>query len=200
MNRLKVSSYAKQMGLSVQTVRNMYHAGKIPGMQLESGTILLDDPSEALRPDRGAALYARVSSSQNKDNLISQMKRLEDYASARGYRVEHSVSEVGSGLNDSRKKFLTLLDKEWDVLVVEHKDRLTRFGFTYLEKVAELKGARIEVINSSTDDDDLMQDFVSVITSFCARLYGQRRGKRKTEKIIEELNHAGDENPQVLSE
>lgn len=188
------------MGLSVQTVRNMYHAGKIPGVQLESGTILLDDPSESLSPDRGAALYARVSSSQNKDNLISQMKRLEDYASARGYRVEHSVSEVGSGLNDSRKKLLTLLDKEWDVLVVEHKDRLTRFGFTYLEKVAELKGARIEVINSSTDDDDLMQDLVSVITSLCTRLYGHRRGDRKTEKIIEELSHAGDENPQVLSE
>lgn len=198
MNRLKVSAYAKKIGLSVQTVRNMYHAGKIPGVQLESGTILLDDPSEVLKPDRGAALYARVSSSQNKDNLIEQMRRLEDYASARGYRVEYSVSEVGSGLNDSRKKLLTLLDKEWDVLVVEHKDRLTRFGFTYLEKVAELKGARIEVINSSIDDNDLMQDFVSVITSFCARLYGQRRGTRKTEKIIEELNHEGDESPQVL--
>lgn len=200
MNRIKVSTYAQRVGLSVQTVRNMYHKGIIQGVQLESGTILLDDPDEAIKKDRGVALYARVSSSQNKDNLISQMERLQNYASAHGYRIEHSVSEIGSGLNDSRKKLLALLDKEWDVLIVEHKDRLTRFGFTYLEKVVELKGARIEVINSAVDEDDLMQDFVSVITSFCARLYGQRRGRRKTEKIIEELHHAGDKSSQVLPE
>lgn len=139
----------------------MYHEGLIPGVQLPTGTILLDDPDEVLVEDRGVALYARVSSSQNKDNLITQMSRLQDYASARGYRVAHSVSEVGSGLNDSRKKLLDLLDKDWDVLVVEHKDRLTRFGFTYLEKVAQLKGARIEVINLSANNDDLEEELNS---------------------------------------
>jgi len=139
----------------------MYHEGLIPGVQLPTGTILLDDPDEVLVEDRGVALYARVSSSQNKDNLITQMSRLQDYASARGYRVAHSVSEVGSGLNDSRKKLLDLLDKDWDVLVVEYKDRLTRFGFTYLEKVAHLKGARIEVINLSANNDDLDEELNS---------------------------------------
>jgi predicted site-specific integrase-resolvase len=68
---------------------------------------------------------------------------------------------VGSGLNDSRKKLLDLLDKDWDVLVVEYKDRLTRFGFTYLEKVAHLKGARIEVINLSANNDDLDEELNS---------------------------------------
>ena len=77
------------------------------------------------------------------------------------------------------------VDKDWDILIVEHKDRLTRFGFTYLQKVAELKGAKIEVINEVENKDDLMQDFVSVVTSFCARLYGQRRGKR----IIKDLTN-----------
>lgn len=189
MNRIKVSTYAQKVGLSSQAVRSYFHAGMISGIQLDTGTILLDDPDEALAQDKGVALYSRVSSSQNRDNLIRQQQRLRDYASAKGYKVSYDVTEIGSGLNDSRGKLLQLLDKEWDILIVEHKDRLTRFGFTYLQKIAELKGAKIEVINTVEDKDDLMQDFVSVVTSFCARIYGQRRGKRKTESIIEELTH-----------
>ena len=179
MNRIKVSTYAKRVGLSPQAVRSYFHAGKIPGIQLDTGTILLDDPDSILKKEKGAALYSRVSSSQNKDNLLRQQQRLRDYSSAKGYQISYDVTEIGSGLNDSRSKLLNLLDKDWDILIVEHKDRLTRFGFTYLQKVAELKGAKIEVINEVENKDDLMQDFVS----FCARLYGQR----KTETIIKDL-------------
>jgi predicted site-specific integrase-resolvase len=75
---------------------------------------------------------------------------------------------------------------------VEHKDRLTRFGFKYIESLMELQGRKIEVINNLDDKDDLIQDFVSVITSFCARIYGQRRSKRSTEKLIKELNVKGN--------
>ena len=189
MNRIKVSTYAKRVGLSPQAVRSYFHAGKIPGIQLDTGTILLDDPDSILKKENGAALYSRVSSSQNKDNLLRQQQRLRDYSSAKGYQISYDVTEIGSGLNDSRSKLLNLLDKDWDILIVEHKDRLTRFGFTYLQKVAELKGAKIEVINEVENKDDLMQDFVSVVTSFCARLYGQRIGKRKTETIIKDLTN-----------
>ena len=71
---------------------------------------------------------------------------------------------------------------------MEHKDRLTRFGFKYIEQLMEMQDRKIEVINNVEDDkDDLIQDFVSIITSFCARIYGQRRNKRKTEKLIKEL-------------
>ena len=103
--------------------------------------------------------------------------------------MRENTALLRAGLNDSRSKLINLLDKDWDILIVEHKDRLTRFGFTYLQKVAELKGAKIEVINEVENKDDLMQDFVSVVTSFCARLYGQRRGKRKTETIIKDLTN-----------
>ena len=69
--------------------------------------------------------------------------------------------------------------------MVEHKDRLTRFGFNYLK---QLWNVEIVVVNEVAEDEkDLMQDFVSLVTSFCARLYGKRRTKRNTEKIIEEL-------------
>jgi len=73
-------------------------------------------------------------------------------------------------------------------LLVEHKDRLIRFGFNYLVLLAEEQGKTIEVVNCAEDEkEDLIQDFVAVIYSFSARLYGLRRAKRKTEKIIKEI-------------
>ena len=71
---------------------------------------------------------------------------------------------------------------------MEHKDRFSRFGLNYINILLEKQGKKVEIINDMTDDKaDLMEDFVSLVTSFCARLYGLRRSKRKTEKIIAEL-------------
>jgi predicted site-specific integrase-resolvase len=83
-----------------------------------------------------------------------------------------------------------LTDPTVGLIVVEHKDRLTRFGFNYIEQLLAMQGRKIEVINlTENGKEDLIQDFVSMVTSFCARLYGQRRSKRKTERIIAELQH-----------
>jgi putative resolvase len=84
---------------------------------------------------------------------------------------------------------LEILDKDqFDILIVEHSDRLTRFGSKYIELLLKMTGRKLEIVNMvETDEQDLIQDFVSVITSFCARLYGKRRSRRKTEKLIEEL-------------
>lgn len=109
---------------------------------------------------------------------------------ANGWVVHKTVKEIGSGLNDNRKKLNGILEEgKATRLVVEHKDRLTRFGFNYIKTLCGHIGREIVVINeASNDKEDLIQDFVSVITSFCARIYGQRRSKRSTEKLIEELN------------
>ena len=85
------------------------------------------------------------------------------------------------------------------MIVVEHKDRLTRFGFTYIETLLEGQGRKIEIVNQADNGrDDLMQDLVSIIYSFSARMYGSRRAKRKTEKIVQELEaqdtQDGDDN------
>ena len=83
-----------------------------------------------------------------------------------------------------------LTDPAISLIVVEHKDRLTRFGFNYIEQLLAMQGRQIEVINQAENGkEDLVQDFVSIVTSFCARLYGQRRSKRKTERIIAELQN-----------
>lgn len=190
--RIKITEYARQQGLDRQTVYRMWRKGEITGIQLQSGTILIDitqeyDAQEQKRSNR-AILYSRVSSSQNKDNLETQSQRLQDYAAARGYEIVRNIKEIGSGLNDNRKKLLKILQEDdYDVIIVEHKDRLTRFGFNYIETLLNTKNKEIVVINHLEDDNDLLEDLVSVITSFCARIYGQRRSKRKTEKIIQEL-------------
>lgn len=82
-----------------------------------------------------------------------------------------------------------LVDESIKKIVVEHSDRFSRFGMNYINKLMKMQGREIEIINEQNNNrDDLMQDFVSIITSFCARLYGQRRNKRRTEKIIKELS------------
>jgi predicted site-specific integrase-resolvase len=123
--------------------------------------------------------------------LDSQAERLSAYCAAKGWKVSKVVKEVGSGVNDSRKKLLGLLaDTTVSIIVVEHKDRLTRFGFHYIETLLAVQGRRIEVVNVTENPiEDLMADLISAIYSFCARLYGQRRAKRKTEKIVEELKN-----------
>ncbi len=192
---MKLSDYAKTQGITYRTAWNWWKKGLLKGRQLPTGTIIVD-----LEPTRGtqtevACIYARVSSSENRDNLERQAERLIQFATARGYIISRIVKEVGSGLNDNRKKLVSVLkDDSYTVLVVEHKDRLTRFGTNYIITLFEQLGKRVEIINGSENPkDDLMADFAAVITSFCSRLYGLRRAKRKTEKIIAQLesdNHA----------
>ena len=94
------------------------------------------------------AIYTRVSSSENKSNLDSQAQRLLSYCTAKGWQVSSIVKEIGSGLNDSRPKLLKLLKEESvTLIVVEHKDRLTRFGFNYIEALFEIQGRQSEVVN-----------------------------------------------------
>ena len=99
------------------------------------------------------------------------------------------VKEIASGVNDSRPQLLALLkDRQATRIVVEHKDRLTRFGFRYLETLLEIQGRTIEVVNVAENDKEvLMADLVAMVSSFTARLYGQRRAKRKTKRIVQEL-------------
>ncbi len=103
------------------------------------------------------------------------------------------MTEVGSGLNGNRSKLLQLLkDKSVDCIVVEHRDRLSRFGFEYLEALMQVSGRSILVIDENELKDDLVQDMIDVLTSFCARLYGRRSAKNRAKKALDllEKDHA----------
>lgn len=187
---MKLSQWAKQQGIGYQAAWNQYKKGKIKGAyQLETGTIIVPNDIN-LSIKQKVVVYARVSSSENKSNLDSQATRLVSYCNARGWSVDRVVKEIGSGLNDKRKKLHGILvDKSVTKIVVEHKDRLAIFGLHYLSALLALDSREIIIVNSvHNDEEDIMQDFISIITSFTARLYGNRRSKRKTEKIIAELN------------
>ena len=183
------------MSLHIRTVYRYYHSGKIQGYQDDvTGTIFILNPfKKEVEASLNATvvLYARVSSSENKDNLDKQLDRLRLYANAKGYQVVKEIKEIGSGLNDNRVKLNNLLKNDLDtfsILLVEHKDRLTRFGFNYIDIMLKTHNKKLEVINLVDNDrEDLVQDFISVITSFCARVYGQTRSKRKTEALIKGL-------------
>lgn len=187
---MKLSDYAKKLGLSYITAYRHFRDGKIPNAyKLPSGTIIVPDEVKTELNGK-AAVYARVSSSQNKSNLETQAKRVSDFCAARGMVVDSVVMEIGSGLNDERPKLLKLLTSNCSYIVVEHRDRLTRFGFNYIQRLLESQGREVIVINEVTEDkDDLMQDLIAVITSFVARYYGRRRTARKTEEIIKALEN-----------
>jgi putative resolvase len=185
---MRLSTYAKQLGISYQTAWRLFKDGKLNAYKLPTGTVIVRE-EESQGSEQSVAIYCRVSSSENKGNLESQKKRLLDYCAAKGYKVSRVITEVGSGINDTRKQWLSLLqDRMVRIIVVEHKDRFTRFGFTGYKTLLNTDGRDIEVVNEAENGkEDLLQDLISIITSFCARLYGQRRCKMKTEKIIQEL-------------
>ena len=189
--KYKVSAYAKKHGVTIRTVWNWIYQDKVKVERNETNHIFIVEDEDKLL-DEAVAIYARVSSSENKDNLERQLERLRLYCAAKGYTIIKEVAEVGSGLNDHRPKLEKLLtDHSVKKIVVEHTDRFSRFGMNYITQLMEMMGRKIEVINlASNDRDDLMQDFVAIITSFCARLYGQRLNKCKTEKLIKELTES----------
>ena len=199
---MKLSDYAKQIGISYQTAWRHFKSGKIPDRtrKLPSGTVIVDyNPDLPLQMKGNAAIYARVSSTENKDNLDRQAKRLTAYAAALGYKVQYVVKETGSGLSDSRKKLEKLLTKDdYEILIVEHSYRLARFGTHYIDILLKRCGVTLDIVNQAENGrDDLMTDLVAIITSFAARLYGQRRGKRKTEKIIATWQSENDSEPEA---
>jgi len=194
---MKLIDYARKMGISYKTAWQWYKSGKIQGKQMDTGTILVFEGEELPVPtSQKIAIYVRVSSAENKSNLDSQAERLVGYCMAKGYQVSKVVKEVGSGINDARPKFLALLeDTSVTIIVVEHKDRASRFGVKYIDSLLRVQGRSLEVVNlSENGTEDVLADLTRIIYSFCARLYGQRRATRKTETIVKQLQ-AKDEEP-----
>lgn len=191
-SKMKLSVWAKQQGITYRTAYNWFRSGKLPcpSTQLPTGTIIVH-PEISQNSNTNVVIYARVSSYDRKDCLIGQVERCEEFARGKGLEVNKVVKEVASGMNDSRTKLTKLLQSKPTTIIVENKDRLTRFGFNYLELLLNQQGCEILVLNRDKEDEhDLMKDLISIITSFCCRLYGLRRGKNKAKRIRTELeNH-----------
>ena len=177
---MKLSACARRLGVHDKTAWRWWQAGQLGASQVASGAIIVRDPaSTASHPPvvEQVAVYARVSAKENRPHLEGQAERLVAYCAAKGYHVCQVVKEVGSGVNDSRPKFLKLLaDPSIAVIVVEHQDRATRLGFRFLATLLEQQGWRIEVISvAGTGREDLVADLVAIVSSFCAGLWTATR-------------------------
>ena len=192
--KYKLTDAAKKLGVHKQTTWNYIKSGQLSASKTKNNRWYIEQEEidrflgqNKFVEEQGVAIYARVSSSENKDDLDRQVDRLVLFANSRGWRVARIEKEIASGVNDQRPKLLSLLKDahKYDYIIVEHKDRLTRFGFNLIINNIN----NIYVVNEVDNDDHaLMEDLVAILTSFCARLYGQRRSKRKTEKLIAELH------------
>ncbi|HJT58358.1 MAG TPA: IS607 family transposase [Ktedonobacteraceae bacterium] len=162
---MKLSRYAKKVGVTYKTAYRWYRAGALDAYQTATGIIIVTDQADEKPVTGRTALYARVLSIGQKDDLERQVQRLKDYAAAKGYHVSKVVTEIASGLNDQRPKLEKLLaDTSVGTIVVENRDRLTRFGSHSIQTLLEAQGRYLEIIFSGDTGDELVDDFVAVIT------------------------------------
>ena len=166
----------------------MWKAGQlpVPAEQLPTGTIIVHPP--VTTTEGGVALYARVSSADQKPDLERQIARLAVYAAEQSWRVTEVVREIGSGLTGQRRGLMRLLhNPQITTVVVEHRDRLMQFGFEYVEAALKAQGRNLVVVEAAEVTDDLVRDMTEVLTSMCARLYGQRAAAQRAKRALEAM-------------
>lgn len=183
---MKLTEWARREGVHPKTAYRWFREGTlpVPARQLATGTILVRDERVA-GGDGRTVIYARVSSHDQRDGLDAQVGRVTAWCASAGIAVDDVVVEVGSGLNGRRRKLSRVLaDAGVETVVVEHRDRLARFGVEHLEAALSAQGRRIVVADDGETDDDLVRDMIEVLTSMCARLYGRRGARNRAEKAL----------------
>ena len=184
--RIRLTDWGRQYGLDPQSTWRMLNEGRLPAhLEVERiGRLWY-----VILPDEAPALltvgYARVSSHEQKEQLEPQANRLWAYAGQNDIALDRVVSEVASGLNDRRPKLRRLLsDPKVGTILVEHRDRLARFGVDMVEAMLEARGGRLLVVKVKEVEDDLVRDMTEILTCFCARLYGRRSAANRARRAI----------------
>lgn len=192
-----VREWAAREGLNPQTVWKWCRTGKmpVPVEHTPSGMWLVHDPKYETQPSENiqgrTVCYARVSSSDQKDDLQRQADRLKAFAIGMGVEDPEVVMETGSGMNDRRRKLNRLLsDPTVTRIIVEHRDRLARMNAGLVESALKAQGRQVIIVDDIELDDDLVRDMTEVLTSFCARLYGRRAAKHKAEAALKAAHDA----------
>ena len=194
---LKIGEAAQYLNVSQDTLRKWDKANKLKPLETAGGhrrydTTTLDkflgkEVKETEIKPIICATYARVSSNDQKQkgDLDRQSQRLSEYCAKKGLLVTHIIKDVGSGLNDRRCGFNKLteliIQNKVNKLVVEHKDRLTRFQFNFIKKMFESYGCEVIVINDVdvSSEEELATDIMSLMASFSGKFYGRRSAERR---------------------
>jgi len=189
----------KILGVTAQTLRNWDKDGKLKPAYIKSNgyryysedSILSYTQERKTKKDLNVIGYARVSSKKQTDDLERQVNNLKIYLDNK-YKSYDIITDIGSGINYTKKGLQLLIDKinkkEVDVIVVLYKDRLLRFGFELVEYFARINNVKIEVLDkiNKTQDEELVEDLIQIITVFSCKIQGKR--KTKTKELIEDFS------------
>ena len=201
---VSIKEAARELGVWPETLRRWEAEGKIePPMRTPGGRRRYDLARlRGLAPhkapsSRQTILYARVSSHDQKEDLVRQVALLESFSAANGWTYE-VLQDLGSGLNYHKKGLRLLIKRicsgEVGRLVITHKDRLLRFGSELVFSLCEQFGTEVVIVNASEDasfEEELVEDVLEIITVFSARLYGSRNHKNK--QVLDALKAAANE-------
>ena len=184
--RISLTAWGRLYGFDKATTSRLHLAGKLPPElqieQLPNGRYYVVVPPEI---EGRCVVYARVSSGDQREDLDRQVGRVVAWATQHGHRPDEVVKEIGSGLDGDRRQLRCVVgDHTVRTIVVEHRERLCRFGFEYVEAALAGRGARIVVMDEEEHEDDLVRDVTEVMTSLCARLYGQRSARRRAKRAL----------------
>lgn len=198
MNKIyRIHQFGERIGKSASTLRRWDTEGYLTAKRTPSGQRYYDE-SDVRKVlgikdiERKIVVYCRVSSSNQKNDLKSQVDAMERFCLNSGIAVDEWIQEIGGGMNFKRKKFLSLMSRissgEIIQVIVAHKDRLCRFGFDYFNYMAMQNGCQIVVVNqeSLSPQEEMVEDLMAIIHTFSCRLYGLRKYKKDLKKMIQE--------------
>lgn len=194
---MNIRQAAEYLNVSQDCLRKWDKAGKLKPLKTSGGhrrysKDMLDEylglpPKHEEPSEPVCATYARVSSNEQKQkgDLDRQSQRLSEYCARHGLYVKYIIKDVGSGLNDNRNGFKRLTElivgRKVNRLVVEHKDRLTRFQFNFIRRMFESYGCEVIVLNGAdvSSEEELAADMMSLLASFSGKFYGRRSARRR---------------------
>ncbi len=198
---ISLKEAAETLSVSTKTLRRWDNEGILKSIKTSGGHRRYNQDDidkymkvyvENKKAERFIATYSRVSSHEQKakGDLDRQSQRISEYCAKKKYKVEHIIKDVGSGLSDTRHGFVKLMelviDRKISKVVIENKDRLTRFQFNLIEKFFNSYGVQIERIENTEvgEEEELVNDLMMLMASFSGKLYGRRSAKRRKEKKV----------------
>ena len=196
---MSIGKFAKELGVTPEHVRTMHRTGEvIPARISEKGTRYYSEEqlrelknSRTPKGEGKVVAYCRVSTKSQKDELEKQVENVKSYMYAKGYSFE-VIADIGSGINYKNKGLQELISSinsnQVTKVVVLHKDRLVQFGFELIQLLCDLHDVKIEIIDNSerSNDKELTDDLIEIITVFANKLYGSR--SKKTRTLIERVS------------
>ena len=197
MYTMRLNDWAEKEGIAPFTARRWAREGTfpVPIVKTPGGRWIVHDPRYEQQPSpesSGKTVgYARVSSSDQKNDLQRQSDRIKAFLVSLGEDDPSVISEVGSGMNGNRRKLNKILsDSSVTRIVVEHSDRLARMNLPLIKSCLKASGRDLIVIDDAEITDDLVQEITEFMTSVCARIYGRRSAKNRAQAAMKAAENA----------